>query len=147
MELVIPSHLPTNDSMATMKAEYGEDVQFEFRAVVKTKGGLAIVDFQDFSNKTFTKHPAAILNHFKKGALQSVDFRPIGGNYWFTAFRRVGKKIHMIDKSMLANLKVGTINSCWYNTELYNWEQYKAVKAKSWDCYAYRMNTNEKQVA
>ena len=140
MELVIPFTMPVIDSMDKAKAHHGEDVQFEFRVVSKTQGGFGIMEFRDFQNKAFTKHPANILAYFKKGALQTVEFRVIGNDYWLTAFRRSGKKINMIDKAILADLKVGTINSCWYNTDLYNWAQYKSVNAKTWDCYAYRMN-------
>ena len=143
MELVIPFNMPVIDTMSKAKEQHGEDAQFEFRAVSKTKGGMAIVDFRDFENKRFTENPSSILGYFKKGALQSVDMRVIGTDYWFTAFRRTGKKINMIDKALLQDLKVGTINSTWYNTDLYNYAQYKLVNAKTWDSYAYRMNALE----
>jgi hypothetical protein len=40
----------------------------------------------------------------------------------------------------LKGLKVGVINSCWINTELYSQYQYQAVKAKTWDSMAFVMN-------
>ena len=143
MELVIPFTMPVIDTMSKAKEQHGEDAQFEFRAVSKTRGGMAIVDFRDFENKRFTENPSRILGYFKKGALQSVDMRVIGTDYWFTAFRRTGKKINMIDKALLQDLKVGTINQLWYNTELYSQGQYSRVNSKTWDSYAYRMNTPE----
>ena len=46
----------------------------------------------------------------------------------------------MIDEVILADLTVGTINSLFYNTELYSQSQYKAVNSATWASMAYVMN-------
>ena len=83
------------------------------------------------------------MSSFKKGALQTVQFKADGSDFWLTVFARVGKKIKLVDEDLLKGLKVGTINSMWYNTELYNSNQYKSVNSKTWDSMAFVMNEKE----
>jgi len=113
----------------------------QFRAISKVKAGfMTTVDFNQHTNETFSKDPSQVLGWFKKGALQTVEFKAEGSNYWLTVFARVGKKIKLVDQDILKGLKVGTINSLWSNTELYSQYQYTAVKAKNWDSMAFVMN-------
>lgn len=147
MELHIPYSMPAITSMDRAKAEYGQDVQFEFRTVTKNQAGMGINDYRDFENKKFTENPAAILSYYMKGVLQTVQCRAIGTEYWMTIFKIKGKKVTMIDTAILENLKVGTINSIWFNTNLYDQANYKAVNASSWDSYAFRYNTPKAEIA
>lgn len=120
----------------------------QFRAISKVRAGfLTTVDFRDFENESFSNNPANVLGYFKKGALQTVEFKAEGSDYWITVFARVGKKIKLIDVDILKGLKVGTINSMWFNTELYSSYQYKAVNAKTWDSMAFVMNEEEMEMA
>jgi hypothetical protein len=131
--------LSTTNSMARAIDMYNTN-EFEFRAVTKTKIGMGIVDFRDFENKAFSKDPSQLLAYFKKGVLQTVEAKAKGSDYWMRVFKRKGKKITLIDRHMLYNLTVGTINSAWHDTNLYSWEQYKATNTSSWASYAYRYN-------
>ena len=116
----------------------------QFRTVVKVKAGfMTVVEFNQHVNETFSKDPSMVLGWFKKGALQTVEFKPEGSNYWLTVFARVGKKIKLVDQDILKGLKVGTVNSLWLNTELYSQYQYKAVNAKTWDSMAFVSNEKE----
>ena len=83
------------------------------------------------------------MSSFKEGALQTVQFKADGSDFWLTVFARVGKKIKLVDEDLLKGLKVGTINSMWYNTELYSSNQYKSVNSKTWDSMAFVMNEKE----
>ena len=113
----------------------------QFRAISKVKAGfMTTVEFNQHTNETFSKDPSQVLGWFKKGAIQTVEFKAEGSNFWITVFARVGKKIKLIDQDMLKGLKVGVVNSCWVNTELYSQYQYEAVNAKSWDSMAFVMN-------
>ena len=118
----------------------------QFRAVVKTKAGyLTIVDFHKWDHERYSNNPASILDSFNKGSLQTVEFKPEGdNNSWLTIFARKGKKIVVIDQDILRNLKVGTINPMFHDTNLYSQEQYKAVNAQTWDSYGFIMNVTEK---
>ena len=119
----------------------------QFRAVVKVKAGfMTVVEFNQHINADFSKDPSRVLGWFNKGALQTVEFKPEGSNYWLTVFARVGKKIKLVDQDMLKGLKVGTINSLWYNTELYNHNQYKAVNAKNWNSMVFVMNEEKMEL-
>jgi hypothetical protein len=118
----------------------------KFRFITKTRAGFYTVsDARDFDNPRYMANPEGLLRAYKKGALQTVEFCPEGGDYYLTVFARVGKKIKLVDKAILANLTVGTINSMWYNTELYSQQQYNAVNSKTWASMAYVMNEPESQ--
>jgi hypothetical protein len=112
----------------------------KFRFITKTKLGMTCSDAQAFNNERFIKHPQALITGFKKGALQTVQMQAHPDGPWLTIFSRTGKTIKLIDETILLNLRVGDINDLWYNTNLYNWQQYKAVNSKTWDSYAYQMN-------
>jgi len=113
-----------------------------YRAIIKTKGGLTIVDDLGFIrwNKTQWANALDLFTNFQKGALQTIEFKPAGSDYWFKVFARTGNKITTIDSDMLAAMKVGHINQDWSKSNLYSQAQYKAVKATNWDSYAFVKN-------
>jgi len=113
----------------------------KFRFVSKTRAGwYTVTDARDFDNPRLINNPESIITGYKAGTLQAVEFCPEGGDYYLTVFARVGKKIKLIDKTILAALTVGTINQLYYNTNLYSQTQYNLVGAKSWADFAYQMN-------
>lgn len=113
----------------------------QFRFVIKTNLGYTCQDAREFENKRLFEQPELLLTRYKKGVLQSIQFKPNeGSDYWLTVFTRVGKKVKLIDNSILETLTVGTINQLYYNTNLYDMTQYKRVNAKSWADKAYVMN-------
>ena len=113
----------------------------KFRFISKTKLGMTCSDARNFDNPRLMKYKESIISGYKKGALQTVEFCPEGSDFYLTIFCRVGKKVKLIDESILANLTVGTINSMYYNTNLYSNEQYRAVNAKTWADTAYVVNS------
>jgi len=112
----------------------------KFRSIVKTKLGMTCVDSRDFDNPRICKNPEMAISGYKKGVLQTVEFQPEGSDYWLTIFSRTAKKVKLIDESILVNLTVGTINSMYYNTNLYSQHQYQSVNSKTWASMAYQMN-------
>lgn len=113
-----------------------------YRAIVKTKGGLTIVDDLGLTrwNKPQWTHSLDVFTNFKKGALQTIEFKANNSDTWLKVFVRSGNKITTIDSDMLAAMKVGHINQDWSNSTLYSQTQYKAVKATSWESYAFVNN-------
>ena len=113
-----------------------------YRAIVKTKGGLSIVEDLGLIrwNKPQWTHSLDVFTNFKKGALQTIEFKPEGSDYWVTVFARSGNKITTIDSDMLAAMKVGHINQDWSNSTLYSQTQYKAVGSTTWASYAFVKN-------
>ena len=112
----------------------------KFRSIVKTKLGMTCVDSRDFDNPRMMENPECCISGYHTNVLQTVQFCPDGTDTWLTIFSRTGKKVKLIDESILVNLTVGTINSMYYNTNLYDHHQYKAVNSKSWASMAYKMN-------
>jgi hypothetical protein len=111
------------------------------RYVSKSRAGfMTISDAPHFDIERLNNHPESLISGYKKGALQTVQVQFAGSDYWFTVFARAGKKIHLIDKAILRDLTVGTINGMFYNTDLYNQSQYSAVNAATWASKAYTMN-------
>jgi hypothetical protein len=114
-----------------------------YRAIVKTKGGLTVVDDLGIKNgwkKAQWQDALDVFSNFKKGALQTIEFQAEGSTHWLTVFSRSGNKINIIDSDMLANMTVGHINQDWSNSTLYNQYQYKAVGSTTWASYAFRQN-------
>jgi len=112
----------------------------EYRWIVKTKLGMTCVDGRSFDNDRCSKHPECIINGYKRGTIQAVQFQPKGSDFYLTIFSRTGKHVKLIDETILANLTVGTINSMYDNTNLMDIHQYKSVNSKSWASKAFTMN-------
>ena len=112
----------------------------EFRMVVKTKLGMTVVDAREWDNTRMMEYPEAIIEGYKSSALQTVQFKGEGSTHFTTIFSRTGKKVKLIDETILVNLTVGTINQLYYNTNLYSQHQYKSVNSKTWASMAYQMN-------
>jgi len=111
------------------------------RFISKSRAGfMTVVDARDFDIERYNKYPEALISGFKKGALHTVQVQLEGSDHFLTVFARVGKKIHIIDETILREVTVGTINGLFYNTELYSQAQYKAVNAATWASYAFKMN-------
>jgi hypothetical protein len=109
--------------------------------------GLTVVDFIGGRKGIFqaiTKVPAGFmiayeigtelpsLDRWKKGALQTIQFKAEGTSHWTTVFAKKGTKVILLDQSLAETIEVGTINSLFYNTNLMDHNQYQAVKAKTW---------------
>lgn len=110
----------------------------KFRVVTKCRAGwMTISDIRNQDNEYFMSHPESIITGYKKGALQTVEFQPEGYDSYLTVFARKGNKIVLIDELILEHLTVGTINSLYSNTNLYNQTQYEVVGAKTWADRAY----------
>ena len=114
-----------------------------YRAIVKTKGGLTVVE--DLGIMCMWEKPQwssalDVFLNFKQGALQVIQFQPHGFDHWVTVFSRTGNKVTIIDTDLLAALTVGHINQNWSKTTLYNQYQYKAVNAVHWECKAFMHN-------
>lgn len=115
-----------------------------YRAIVKTPSGiLTVVDDLGIQNKWARPQwnsAIDVFRGFKKGALQTIQFKAEGSDYWLTVFARVGNKVKMIDRELLISLEVGDINQNWSNSNLYSQAQYSAVKATNWGSMAYVFN-------
>jgi len=131
--ILLDNDIMTNDILSQYESG-------KFRMVVKTKLGMTVCDARDFDNPRIMANPECAISGYKKGALQTVQFQPEGSDFWLTVFSRTGKKVKLIDETILVNLTVGTINSMFYNTNLYNYAQYKAVNSSTWASYAYQQN-------
>lgn len=110
----------------------------KFRFITKCRAGwMTISDARSYDNEYFMAHPESIITGHVKGALQTVEFQPEGYDLYLTVFARKGNKIALIDEVILEHLTVGTINSLFSNTNLYNQTQYEVVGAKTWADRAY----------
>jgi len=136
MTLGLQREIMTNDILSQYTAG-------KFRMVVKTRLGMTVCDTRDFDNPRIMANPESAISGYKANALQTVQFQPEGSDYWLTVFSRTGKKVKLIDESILANLTVGTINGVFYNTNLMDMHQYKLVGSKTWASMAFVENAVE----
>jgi hypothetical protein len=103
-----------------------------FQAIVKVQAGFMI------ASEIGSELPS--LNRWKKGALQTIQFKAEGTNHWMTVFAKKGTKVVLIDEKIAETITVGTINSLFYNTNLMDQTQYQTVKAKTWADKAFLLN-------
>ena len=103
-----------------------------FQAIVKVQAGFMV------ATEIGSELPS--LNRWKKGALQTIQFKAQGLNHWVTVFAKKGTKVVLIDEKIAETITVGTINSLFYNTNLMDQTQYQAVKAKTWADKAFLLN-------
>ena len=103
-----------------------------FQAIVKVQAGFMI------ATEIGSELPS--LNRWKKGALQTIQFKAEGTSHWMTVFARKGNKVVLIDEKIAETITVGTINSLFYNTNLMDQTQYQTVKAKTWADKAFLLN-------
>jgi hypothetical protein len=134
MTMKMQSELMTVDILSQYKTG-------KFRMVVKTKLGMTVCDARNFDNPRIIANPESAIAGYKSGALQTVQFCPEGSDFYLTIFSRTGKKVKLIDESILANLTVGTINGMYSNTNLMDMQQYKLVGSTSWASMAFVQNT------
>lgn len=137
MQIIVnTNNIGTTDFIQGRKGQY--------RAIVKVKAGFmtTVDDLGIKANWGKQSWNAAIdvFRDFKKGALQTIEFKADGTDHWLTVFAKSGKTIKLADVDLLADLTVGDINQDWYNTNLYSQSQYAAVGAKTWADKAYVKN-------
>ena len=103
-----------------------------FQAIVKVPAGFMVA--------TEIGSEVPCLNRWKKGALQTIQFKAEGTNHWMTVFAKKGTKVILLDEKLAEIVEVGTINQLFYNTNLMDHNQYKAVNAKTWADKAFLLN-------
>ena len=112
-----------------------------YRIVYKCQAGFMSIAETQYNDDMANEHgPAQLLSSWKKGSLQTIQFKAENGQYWLTVFARKGKKIVVIDEDILKGLTVGTINSYFIDTNLYSQKQYAHVNAKNWASKVFVMN-------
>lgn len=109
----------------------GEDKGL-FQAVVKVPAGF-VVAYEIGSD-------IPSLSKWKKGSLQTLQFKKEGSPAWLTVFARKGNKVMYIDKAIAEKVEVGTINQLFYNTNLMDQAQYRSVNAKTWADKVFLLN-------
>ena len=128
--------------------DHYENTPGKFRFITKCKAGyFTCNDARDFDDKRLYENPGTVLNGYKKGALHSVQYKPVGSDVYFTVFAKKGNKIILIDEAIMRGVDVGTVNQLWYNTNLYNTLQYGMVAAKTWADKVFVMNNTEEVAA
>ena len=109
-----------------------ENREGTFQAITKVPAGFMV------ATEIGSEVPS--LNRWKKGALQTIQFKGKGTDYWITVFARKGTKVVLIDEKIAEKVEVGTINQLFYNTNLMDQKQYQAVNAKTWADKAFLLN-------
>lgn len=109
----------------------GEDKGL-FQAVVKVPAGFMV------AYEIGSDIPS--LSKWKKGSLQTLQFKREGSPAWLTVFARKGNKVMYIDKAIAEKVEVGTVNQLFYNTNLMDQAQYRSVNAKTWADKVFLLN-------
>jgi hypothetical protein len=105
-----------------------------FQAVVKVPAGFMV------AYEIGSDIPS--LSTWKKGSLQTLQFKREGSAAWLTVFAKKGNKVMVIDQAIAETVTVGIVNSLFYNTNLIDQAQYRAVHAKTWADKVFEVNEN-----
>ena len=116
-----------------------------FRAIVKVQAGFMTVvdDLGIQSNWTSGpqwKKAIDVFRGFKKGALQTIQYKAEDYNNWLTIFARKGNKVILMDTELFLDMVVGDINQNWSNTNLYSQANYNRAGARTWADKAFVSN-------
>ena len=114
-----------------------QDRPGQFRAIVKVSAGfMTVVNDLGLECKwqggARWKRAIDVFRSFKRGALQTIEFRADESTTWMTVFAKAGTKIKFMDDQLFMDIDVDDINQSWTNTNLYDQAQYGAVNAKTW---------------
>ena len=113
----------------------------KFRFITKCRAGyFSCNDARDFDDARLYANPASVMSAYKKGTLHSVEYKPAGSDNFFTVFAKKGNKVILMDEAIMRGLDVACINQLWFNTNLMDMNQYKAVNSKTWASMAFVMN-------
>lgn len=122
-----------------------QDRPGQFRAIVKVRAGFMTVVGDlgvqcNWSTGPQWKRAIDVFRGFKKGALQTIEFKADGTETWLHVFAKAGTKIRFMDNQLFEDMKVGDINQIWTNTNLYDPKQYAMVNSKTWASKVFVMN-------
>jgi hypothetical protein len=117
----------------------------EFRAIIKVQAGfMTTIGDLGIENNWETgarwKSALDVFRGFRKGALQTIEFKARDSRCWITVFARKGNKIVVMDRDLFSTLTVGDINQNWTNTTLYSQKNYNNSNAKTWADLAFKLN-------
>lgn len=116
----------------------------QYRAVVKVQAGfMTIVDDLGIEanwGKQQWNSPMDVFRNFKKGALQTIQFKAVDTDHWITVFARTGNKVKLMDTDMFLNMEIGDINQNWSTTNLYSQTNYNLAGARTWADKAFTVN-------
>ena len=119
----------------------------EYRAIVKVQAGfMTVVNDQGIQcnwGKQSWNSAMDVFRGFKRGALQTIEFKAEGSETFITVFARSGNKIKLMDTEMFLAMAVGDINQDWSTTNLYSQNNYRMAGAKTWADKAFVSNHKE----
>ena len=128
------------------QTDFIQDRKGEYQAIVKVQAGfMTTVDDLGIKCKWESgpqwKRAINVFRNFKKGALQTIQFKAEGSDNWLTVFARKGNKIVLMDTQLFLDMEVGDINQNWSNSNLYSQTNYRLCNAKTWADKAFVNNT------
>jgi hypothetical protein len=127
------------------QTDFIQDRKGEYQAIVKVQAGfMTTVDDLGIKCKWESgpqwKRAINVFRNFKKGALQTIQFKAEGSDNWLTVFARKGNKIILMDTQLFLDMEVGDINQNWSNSNLYSQTNYALAGAKTWADKAFIAN-------
>ena len=129
------------------EVEFINDRKGEYRAIVKVQAGfMTVVNDIGIQNKWGRQQWNAaidVFRGFKKGALQTIQFKAEGSDTWLTIFAKAGNKVKLMDYQLFKDMEVGDINQNWSNTNLYSQRNYALCNTKTWADKAFVVNKSK----
>jgi hypothetical protein len=129
------------------QVEFIENRKGQNRAIGKVQAGfMTVVDdigIQNNWGKQQWNSAIDVFRGFKKGALQTIQFKAEGTDSWLTVFAKSGNKVKLMDYQLFKDMEVGDINQNWSNTNLYSQTNYALCNTKTWADKAFVVNKSK----
>jgi hypothetical protein len=129
------------------QVEFIENRKGQYRAIVKVQAGfMTVVDdigIQNNWGKQQWNSAIDVFRGFKKGALQTIQFKAESTDSWLTVFAKSGNKVKLMDYQLFKDMEVGDINQNWSNTNLYSQTNYALCNTKTWADKAFVVNKSK----
>ena len=129
------------------QVEFIENRKGQYRAIVKVQAGfMTVVDdigIQNNWGKQQWNSAIDVFRGFKKGALQTIQFKAEGTDSWLTVFAKSGNKVKLMDYQLFKDMEVGDINQNWSNTNLYSQTNYALCNTRTWADKAFVVNKSK----
>ena len=101
---------------------------------------IMTTESQAMKRGTSKQFLVSVFRNFKKGALQTIQFKAVDTDHWITVFARTGNKVKLMDTDMFLNMEIGDINQNWSTTNLYSQTNYNLAGARTWADKAFTVN-------
>ena len=115
---------------------YGLDwntTKYKYRAITKCRAGFMTISEGE-------RTLAGVITGWKKNSLHTVQIQLPGSDFYVTVLAMKANKFHIVSNTILENIKIGDIHSCF--PKMADHSHWKAIGSKTWADPAYSLDVH-----